>query len=109
VIRHSVFRTFLDNIGRISRFTAGLNLQTSSENEQALFAVKHALLIVSEASLAVELCPAVPWADIRGLGNRLRHDYHTIDVVRLWRRVERDLPPLKTAVEAALKRLKVQE
>jgi hypothetical protein len=22
----------------------------------------------------------VPWADIRGLGNRLRHDYHTIDV-----------------------------
>ena len=75
------FQDILDNIGRISRFTAGLNLQTSSENEQALFAVKHALLIVSEASaklgaLAAELCPAVPWADIRGLGNRLRHDYH---------------------------------
>jgi uncharacterized protein with HEPN domain len=104
----------LDNIQRINRFTADLNLQTFSENEQALFAVKHALLIVSEAAaklgaLAVELCPAMPWADIRGLGNRLRHDYHTIDVVRLWRTVERDLPPLKTAVEAVLKQLKEQK
>jgi uncharacterized protein with HEPN domain len=87
-----------------------LNLQTFRENEQVLFAVEHALLIVSEAAaklgaLAVELCPDIPWADIRGLGNRLRHEYHTVDVARLWRLVERDLPILKAVVPAAMRKL----
>jgi len=104
------FQDILDNIVRIERFTAGLNLQTFRENEQALFAVEHALLIISEAAaklgaLAVELCPDIPWADIRGLGNRLRHEYHTVDVVRLWRLVERDLPILKAAAPAAMRKL----
>lgn len=105
------FEDILENIARIERFTVGLNLEAFSQDERVLFAVKHALLIISEAAvkldaLAPELCPDIPWADIRGLGNRLRHEYHSIDVIRIWRMVERELPPLKTAVEGALKRLR---
>jgi uncharacterized protein with HEPN domain len=104
------FQDILDNIGRIERFTAGLNAQTFSENEQALFAVQHALLIISEAAaklgdLAATLCPSVPWRDIRGLGNRLRHEYPTIAVGRLWTMIECDLAPLKTAAQGALEEL----
>jgi len=67
------FQDILDNIARIERFTAGLNLQTFRENEQVLFAVEHALLIISEGAaklgaLAVELCPDIPWTDIRETG-----------------------------------------
>jgi uncharacterized protein with HEPN domain len=58
--------------------------------------------------MAADLRPEIPWADIRGLGNRLRHEYETVDAVRLWRTVERDLPPLKTAVEAALVQLRAR-
>jgi uncharacterized protein with HEPN domain len=105
------FQDIFDNIARIERFTAGLNLDTFGENEQTLFAVKHAFLIISEAAaklggLASDLCPTVPWADIRGLGNRLRHEYHAIDDIRLWRMVTHDLPPLKASVEKALQRLR---
>lgn len=35
--------------------------------------------------------PTIPWAEIRGIGNRLRHEYDTVDPVRIWRVVHRDL------------------
>lgn len=104
------FQDILDNIARIERFTAGMNLETFIEDEQKIFAVQHALLIISEAAvklgaLASELCPGIDWRDIRGLGNRLRHEYHAIDVVQLWGIVERHLLPLKIATGSALQKL----
>jgi uncharacterized protein with HEPN domain len=108
------FEDILDNIARIEGFTTGMDGGAFVENEQALFAVKHALLIISEAAvklggLASELCPDIPWADIRGLGNRLRHEYDTIDATRIWRTVVRDLPALKAAVGAVLVELRAPE
>jgi hypothetical protein len=43
------FEDILDNIARIEGFTAGMDGGAFVENEQALFAVKHALLIISES------------------------------------------------------------
>ena len=65
---------------------------------------------------AEELCPEIPWAKIRVgdaaaarsspcLGNVLRHEYDKVERFRVWYMVEDDLPPLKTATEAALRRI----
>ena len=91
------FNDIIENIEAIERFTVGM--------------AKYSLLVISEAAtklgdLAADLCPTVPWREIRGLGNRLRHDYQSIDVVRVWLLIERDLPPLKAACRDALRRLK---
>jgi len=96
---------------RIENLTKGLNAETFGKTDEAIYSVKYALLIISEAAqkldtIATELCPGIPWREIRGLGNRLRHEYDMIDVVRIWRVVEKDLPPLKQAVQAALLRLR---
>jgi uncharacterized protein with HEPN domain len=104
------FGDILENIEKIGRFTAGMDLEGFAANEQAVLAVKYALLIIGEAAVklgddATDLCPDVPWRDIRGLGNRLRHDYDTIDIVRLWLLIKRDLPPLRTACASALRAL----
>jgi uncharacterized protein with HEPN domain len=101
------FGDIIENIERIERFTAGMDLDCFAATEQTVIAVKYCLLVISEAAaklgdLAAEFCPSVPWREIRGLGNRLRHDYGNIDVARLWRLVELDLPPLKVACSAAL-------
>jgi uncharacterized protein with HEPN domain len=101
------FEDILDNIGRIERFTSRLDAQAFANNEQIVFAVKYALMIISEAATklgnaAADLRPDVPWREIRGLGNRLRHDYDAIDLNRLWLLIERDLPLLKSACHAAL-------
>ena len=101
------FGDIIENIEKIERFTAGMDLQVFARKEQTVLAVKYALLIISEAAaklgnIAAELCPDISWQEIRGLGNRLRHDYADIDVVRIWLLLERDLAPLKTACRGAL-------
>lgn len=101
------FSDIIENIGRIERFTAGLELEVFAANEQTVLAVKYALLIISEAAAklgdaASDFCPDIPWREIRALGNRLRHDYDSIDLVRIWLLIDRDLPPLKTACRNAL-------
>lgn len=104
------FADIIENIERIQRFTAGMTLHGFAEAEQTVLAVKYSLLVISEAAtklgdLAAALCPDIPWREIRGLGNRLRHDYESIDVVRLWLLLERDLPPLNAACAGALRGL----
>ena len=105
------FEDILANITRIENFTKGLNAQSFSQADETIYSVKYALLIISEAAqkldtVATELCPGIPWREIRGLGNRLRHEYDLIDVARIWLVVEKDLPPLKQAVQTALLRLR---
>jgi uncharacterized protein with HEPN domain len=102
------FSDIIENIDRVERFTMGFDLQGFAANEQVVLAVKYALLIVSEAAVklgdvAVDFCPDIPWREIRGLGNRLRYDYETIDVVRIWLLIERNLPPLRIACGNALR------
>jgi hypothetical protein len=69
--------------------------------------VERCLERISEASKKIgdeadSLCPGVHWAQLRGLGNLLRHEYDRVDPDRVWLMVARDLSPLKTAVEADL-------
>jgi uncharacterized protein with HEPN domain len=108
------FSDIVENVERIERFTAGMDLRAFAAAEQTILAAKYALLIISEAAiklgyLAGKLCPDIPWREIRGLGNRLRHDYADIDVVRIWLLIERDLPPLKTACRGALQTLQRED
>jgi uncharacterized protein with HEPN domain len=104
-------RDILDNIARIERFTAGLDFARFTAHEQALFASLHALLILGEAArrLGVEaedLVPGQPWADIRAIGNVLRHEYDGVDPRIIWRVIDSgDLASLKQAVAGALVRL----
>jgi uncharacterized protein with HEPN domain len=104
------FEDILESIARIERFTSGMDFAAFSANEQVVYAVNHALLILSEASAklgeqAEQLCPGIAWADIRGLGNRLRHDYDNINLIRIWLVVERELASLKSGVSDALQKL----
>ena len=68
------------------------------------------MMVISQATsklvdIAPSLRPEIPWREIRGLGNRLRHDYDTVDLARVWLLIERDLPLLKAACQGALRAL----
>jgi uncharacterized protein with HEPN domain len=45
----------------------------------------------------------IPWEQIRGLGNRLRHAYDDIDPQIIWTIIQEDLMPLREVAEAMLK------
>lgn len=51
------------------------------------------------------MAPDQPWADIRGIGNRLRHDYDDVLADLIWGVVRKRLDPLKHDCRAALRRL----
>jgi uncharacterized protein with HEPN domain len=91
-----MYRYILDNIDRIQRFTAGLDRESFVADEEKIVAVQDAAHHQRSGgkahALAPELCPAIDWRDVRGIGNRLRHKYHGISVERLWSIVKNHLP-----------------
>ena len=48
--------------------------------------------------------PTQPWAQIRSIGNRIRHEYLRVDDAILWDIVTIDSPTLKDVMEAMLAR-----
>ena len=101
------FADIIDNIERIEHFTAGMDLAAFVAQEAVVYAVQYALLIVSEAarrlgSHAERLAPGQPWADIRSIGNVLRHQYDDVDPEVIWWIVQRDPATLKAAAQQAL-------
>jgi Protein of unknown function DUF86 len=54
----------------------------------------------------IGLMPGQPWADIRGMGNRLRHAYDRMNLDVIWNTIREDLPSLAADVQAALERLR---
>ena len=92
----------------IVQFVSGMDLEAFREDPKTVAAVERKLLLISEAAMrlgedAERLCPGLPWHNIRGIGNWLRHRYDRVDVETLWNTVIDDLPPLRTGVLRALK------
>ena len=97
-----------DSIKMIEEFTRGMTFESFREDAKTVAAVERKLLSVSEAAVrlgerAPELCPELPWRNIRGIGNWLRHQYDRVDVETVWRTVVEDLPPLAVSVKRALR------
>jgi uncharacterized protein with HEPN domain len=44
--------------------------------------------------------PNIPWAQIMGIGNVLRHEYHRVSDTLIWNVVQEYLPPLRAAIAA---------
>lgn len=104
------FEDILDNIAQIQEFTVGMDLSGFVADAKTSNAVERCLERISEAARklgaeAEEICPGVPWAELRALGNLLRHEYDRVDAGRIWVMIEDDLEPLKAAIAAALKGL----
>ena len=87
-----------------------MDASTFRSDAKTVAAVERKLQVISEASMrlgdqAEVLCPGLPWRNIRGIGNWLRHQYDQVDVDSIWRTVKVDLPPLDNAVMRALENL----
>ncbi len=98
------------NIEAIGRYTVGLDESGFIANALVIDAIERCLSRIAEAAaklgaLASQLMPDQPWHNIRGLGNRLRHDYDVINPRDLWAIVIESLPPLRTACQRALEQL----
>jgi len=96
-----------DEIDAVSLYVRDFDLQSYTQSYAAQRVVERALQIISEAVRALprELLadyPDVDWVRIERIGNFLRHEYHQLDTVRLWKITMEELPPLRVVIEKML-------
>ena len=86
---------------------AGADLSAFSSSWIMQRAVERGLEIISEASRKIpenkkSAHPDVPWPQIAGIGNILRHEYHRIEPVIVWNITQTHLPSLSLAIQQML-------
>ena len=104
----------LDAIDGIARITTGLGAGVDEPDWLTSRALERGFEIISEASRHIPEAmiasePEIPWRQIAGLGNVLRHDYSGVKVTLLLVSANRDLPPLEAALRRILARMEKDE
>jgi uncharacterized protein with HEPN domain len=102
-----LLRDIYDAVDLIEQFTAGMDFEAFRRDAKTVAAVERKLQVISEAATrlggeAEARYPGLPWRDMRGIGNWLRHQYERIELPVIWETVTEDLPALKSAVLRAL-------
>jgi uncharacterized protein with HEPN domain len=96
-----------DAICRIEEYTRGVDKNTFDNYGMMQDAIMRQIEIVGEASRNIsdefqEVHPELPWLQMRGLRNKIVHDYLEINKDVIWDTVQNDLPELKKLVEKLL-------
>jgi uncharacterized protein with HEPN domain len=100
----------LQAIANIEADTAGLDFERFAADRRTRQLVERNLEIISEASRRIPDSskatePDVPWREIAGIENVLRHDYGQVKPEILWGVCTRRLAALKAAVQRIRARL----
>jgi uncharacterized protein with HEPN domain len=96
-----------DAIAIIERRVAGKTLDDLVADDVLRDALERRIEIISEASRRLPedmkaRHPEVPWHNVAGIGNILRHEYYSVNLDIIWRIATQDLRPLAAAVDALL-------
>lgn len=99
----------LDAIGAIEPLVARGREAFDADAMTQVWFIRH-IQIIGEAARVLSpglkaAHPEVPWVAINGMRNIVIHDYHGIEMAKVWNVAERDLPVLKGQVEAILAEL----
>lgn len=98
----AVIAEMLDALIGIENATAGKSFDDFEADWLLQRGIERGIEIISEAArhLPDDLTlrhPEIPWKEVRGIGNLLRHEYHKTANRIIWAVVTEHLPPLKTA------------
>lgn len=93
----------LEAIANIETDTAGYDFEKFRKDRRVRQLVERNLEILSEASRRLPQAAKaaegqIPWRDIAGIGNVIRHDYHETYPSVLWKTCAKDLQALKGAL-----------
>lgn len=88
----------------IQEFTAEIDLNTFQADVMRQDAIIRRIEIIGEAASNLssefkELNSEIPWGLIRGMRNRLVHNYNEIDLDLVWTTIQEDIPNLQSLIE----------
>jgi uncharacterized protein with HEPN domain len=100
-----------DAIERATRYVGNLeNLQALEQDQQAQDAIVRTIAVVGEAANRIQKVapefvakhPMLTWSQMRGIRNKVIHDYFDVAWDVVWETVKVDLPPLLQQVKSLL-------
>ncbi len=103
-----LFDDILNSINQIEEYCKGIDFEKFNNNRLIIDAVVRNIEIIGEASARIpenvqHKFSSIQWNQLRGIRNRIVHEYFDVDVSIIWFIIENELGPLKKKVEAALK------
>jgi uncharacterized protein with HEPN domain len=108
---------------QIEEFAAGFTRVQFEHDRKTYNAVLYALQTIGEAAIRLDkeekrlgegglmerLYPDVPWPDVRGLSNIVRHGYDEIDAEIIWKTATISIRPVRDAARQEIARLQPEE
>jgi uncharacterized protein with HEPN domain len=94
-------------IQHIQSYTANISFDQFSTHYMTVEACLYNIQVIGEAVSRLpenikEDNPQIPWALIKGMRNRLIHEYFGTDIKLVWNVIENELPTLKGELEKIL-------
>jgi uncharacterized protein with HEPN domain len=94
-----------ESIEKIERYTEGMTQDSFQNDEKTTDAVVRNLEIIGEAAgrLPKEFTDRhskIEWVKIKGLRNRIAHEYFGVDIQIIWQILEKDLPTFKASLKS---------
>ena len=85
----------------------GCQEQFSDMEELTLHGILYNFTIVGEASVHIpdsiqSRYPQIPWRSMRGMRNVMVHEYFQVNLDRMWRTIDEDLPSVVPMLETLL-------
>src|SRR3989304_9440390 len=98
----------LDSIETIETYTANMDYDKFFDTRLVQDGVIRQIEIMGEAVKNIDPefkdeHPGVQWKKIAGMRDKLIHHYFGVNIKKVWRTVEKDLPRLKEKIEMILK------
>jgi uncharacterized protein with HEPN domain len=94
-----------ESIEKIERYTEGMNQDSFQSDEKTTDAVVRNLEIIGEAAGRLpkkftDRHSKIEWVKIKGLRNRIVHEYFGVDIQIIWQILEKDLPAFKASLKS---------
>jgi uncharacterized protein with HEPN domain len=104
---------------QVDEFVAGFTQAQFEHDRKTYSAVLYSLQTIGEAAIRLDkeekrlgeaglierLYPNVPWPDVRGLSNIVRHGYDEIDAEIIWKTAATSIHPVRDAARQEIARL----
>ncbi|MCD6219962.1 DUF86 domain-containing protein [Candidatus Calescamantes bacterium] len=92
-------------------FAKDMNYEEFVTDTKTIYAVIRAIEIIGEGVKNIpedirEKYPEIPWKSIAGMRDKVIHAYFGVNLERVWRVVQKNIPELKPKFEEILKVLK---
>ncbi|OGU75466.1 MAG: hypothetical protein A2V93_09340 [Ignavibacteria bacterium RBG_16_34_14] len=103
-----LFEDIVESINKIEEYIKGLSFEDFSHNSLIIDAVVRNIEIIGEASKNMPQAIQnkfhdIPWQKLKGIRNRIVHEYFKIDVSIIWFIIQNELNSLKGNIEKHLK------